>query len=321
MARLDLARSPNSMELIRGLHNLRPRHRGCVATIGAFDGVHHGHQAVLKHVLEKARALELPSAVVVFEPLPREYLAPREAPPRLMSFREKLEAFAAIGVDRVLRVRFDEALRSMSALDFVQRVFVDGLGVRHVVMGDDLRFGKDREGGFELMQEQGRLHGFDAMPTETQDLAGERVSSTRIRQALAEADFALAEQMLGRPYSMSGKVVYGDQRGRTLGVPTANLELHRLQAPLSGVYVVEVAGATAELQPGVANVGVRPTIGEQFRANLEVNLLDFEGELYGRRLTVTFRGKIREELKFDSLDALKTQIYRDIAEGRQFFQL
>ncbi len=321
MAALDLARSPDSMELIRGLHNLRPRHRGCVATIGAFDGVHHGHRAVLQHVLEQAETLALPSAVVVFEPLPREYLAPREAPPRLMSFREKLEAFAAIGIDRVLRVRFDEALRTMAAVEFVRRIFVDGLGVRYVVMGDDLRFGRDREGGFELMQVQGREHGFEVMHTDTLDVGGERVSSTRIREALSSADFALAEELLGRPYSMSGKVVYGDQRGRTIGVPTANLELHRLRAPLSGVYVVEVAGASARPEPGVANVGVRPTIGEAFRANLEVNLLDWEGDLYGRRLVVTFREKIRDEMKFDSLDALKTQIHKDIAHGRQFFQL
>ncbi|MDJ0878894.1 MAG: bifunctional riboflavin kinase/FAD synthetase [Halieaceae bacterium] len=321
MARLDLARSPDSMELIRGLHNLRPRHRGCVATIGAFDGVHHGHRAVLRHVLEKAETLGVPSVVVVFEPLPREYLAPREAPPRIMSFREKLEAFAAIGIDRVLRVRFDEALRSMSAVDFVRRVFVDGLGVRYVVMGDDLRFGRGREGGYELMQAEGQEHGFEVMPTETLDVQGDRVSSTRIREALTAADFELAEQLLGRPYSMSGKVVYGDQRGRTIGVPTANLELHRLRAPLTGVYVVEVAGASERAEPGVANVGVRPTIGAEFRANLEVNLLDFAGDLYGRRLEVTFREKIRDEMKFDSLEELKTQIHKDIAYGRQFFQL
>jgi riboflavin kinase/FMN adenylyltransferase len=309
------------MELIRGLHNLRPRHRGCVATIGAFDGVHHGHQAVLRHVLGKARALELPSVVIVFEPLPREYLAPLEAPPRLMSFREKLEALAALRVDRVLRIRFDEALRTMSAVEFVHRVFVEGLGVHYVVMGDDLRFGHEREGGFELMQEQGRIHGFECMHTETLDLGGDRVSSTRIRQALADADFALAETLLGRPYTMAGKVVYGEQRGRTLDAPTANLQLHRLRAPLSGVYAVEVAGASARLEPGVANVGVRPTIGDEFRANLEVHLLDFNGQLYGKRLQVMFRGKIREERRFDSIDALQTQIHKDIAFGRQFFEL
>ena len=314
------------MELIRGLHNLRDRHRGCVATIGAFDGVHHGHHAVLEHLLAKARELALPSTVIVFEPLPREYLAPAAAPARLMSFREKFVAMSALGVDRILRVRFDDELRTMSALAFIQRIFVEGLGASYVVLGDDLRFGHDREGDFALMQAEGEKHGFDCAPTPTLDMAGERVSSTRIREALAAADFALAEALLGRPYSISGKVVYGDQRGRTLNAPTANLLLHRLRAPLSGVYVVECAveGAVAgeeQWRPGVANIGVRPTIGDQFRASLEVHLLDFTGGLYGKRLTVRFCEKIRDEMKFDSIDTLSHQIHRDIATGREFFGL
>ena len=309
------------MELIRGLHNLRPRHRGCVATIGAFDGVHEGHRAVLRQVLDKARELELPSVVILFEPLPREFLAPDKAPARLMSFREKYEAMEALGVDRVLRIRFNEALRTMSALEFIERIFVEGLGARCVILGDDLRFGRGREGGFEMMREQGEIHGFECLHTDTLDLEGERVSSTRIRQALADADFGLAEQLLGRPYSIAGKVVYGEQRGRELGGPTANLQLHRLEAPLSGVYAVEVAGAGDRVYPGVANVGFRPTVGEQLRASLEVHLLDFEGHLYGRRLVVTFREKIREEAKFESLDALQEQIQKDIAFGRDYFDL
>ena len=309
------------MELIRGLHNLRPRHRGCVATIGAFDGVHRGHRLVLQQLLDKAGELGLPSVVILFEPLPREYLFPGEAPARLMSFREKFEALASLGVDRVLRVRFDEALRTMSALAFIERIFVDGLGARGVIVGDDLRFGHDREGDFALMQQQGRVHGFDCVQTDTLDLEGERVSSTRIRQALAAADFALAERLLGRHFAISGKVIYGDQRGRTLGVPTANLRLHRLEAPLSGVYTAEVEGAAESPLPGVANVGFRPSVGEQPRASLEVHLLDFDGHLYGKRLLVRFREKIREEAKFDSLEALQEQIQKDIAFGREYFKL
>lgn len=309
------------MELIRGLHNLRPRHRGCVATIGAFDGVHRGHRLVLQQLLDKASEMALPAAVILFEPLPREYLSPGDAPARLMSFREKFEALAGLGVDRVLRVRFDEALRTMSALAFIERIFVNGLGARCVIVGDDLRFGHDREGDFELMRQQGEQHGFDCVQTATLDLEGERVSSTRIRQALADADFALTERLLGRPYSISGKVVYGDQRGRTLGVPTANLRLHRLEAPLSGVYTAEVYGAAEEPVPAVANVGFRPSVGEQPRASLEVHLLDFDGHLYGKRLRVSFREKIREEAKFDSLDALQEQIQKDIAFGRDYFKL
>ena len=309
------------MELIRGLHNLRPRHSGCVTTIGAFDGVHHGHRAVLGHLLEKAAELELPSVVILFEPLPREFFAPREAPSRLMSFREKFRALEELGVDRVLRVRFDDELRNMSALDFITRIFVDGLGARYIVVGDDLRFGHDREGDFALVQEQGERYGYETMHTATLGISGTRVSSTRIREALENADFAQAEELLGRPYSITGKVVYGDQRGRGLGAPTANMELHRLRAPLSGVYVVEVAGIADGALPGVANVGTRPTIGDSIRANLEVHVLDYDGQLYGKSLTVTFREKIRDEQKFESLDELQQQIHKDIAYGREFFKL
>ncbi len=308
------------MELIRGLHNLRPRHRGCVATIGAFDGVHNGHRAVLGHLLDKAAELQLPSVVILFEPLPREYFAPREAPSRLMSFREKLTALRELGADRVLRVRFDESLQSMSAQEFIDKIFVDGLGVRYIVVGDDLRFGRGREGDFDLMTEQGKRYGYETMHTATLGVSGTRVSSTRIRQALEAADFGLAEELLGRPYSMTGKVVYGDQRGRTLGVPTANLQLHRLRSPLAGVYVASVDLPGTSGLPAVANVGTRPTVGEGFRANLEVHLLDFEGLLYGKSLTVTFLEKLREEQKFDSLELLKEQIHKDIARGREFFE-
>jgi riboflavin kinase/FMN adenylyltransferase len=319
------------MELIRGLHNLRPRHCGCVTTIGAFDGVHNGHRAVLGHLLEKSVELDLPSVVILFEPLPREYFAPREAPARLMSFREKFRALAELGVDRVLRVRFDEELRTMSAMDFISRIFVEGLGARYIVVGDDLRFGHDREGDFAMMQEQGERLGYEAMHTATLGISGTRVSSTRIREALGNADFELAAKLLGRPYSITGKVVYGDQRGRSLGSPTANMELHRPRAPLSGVYVVEVGGAGdpaagvpaagVPALPGVANIGTRPTVGDGLKANLEVHLLDFDEQLYGKTLTVTFREKIRDEQKFESLEELKQQIHKDIARGREFFKL
>ncbi|MFV0275981.1 MAG: bifunctional riboflavin kinase/FAD synthetase [Parahaliea sp.] len=306
------------MELIRGLHNLRPRHCGCVATIGAFDGVHLGHQAVIRHVLAVARGRALPSMVVVFEPLPREYLAPLRAPARLMSFREKFRALQALGVERLLRIRFNERLRNQSAQDFLEEVLVAGLGVRHVVLGDDFRFGNDREGDLAFIRERGRRHGFDAEPTPTFTLAGGRVSSTRIRAALAAADFALAERLLSRPYGMSGKVVYGRQLGRELGFPTANLALHRLRSPLSGVYVVSVRGAGLEGAPGVANIGTRPTVNDSIRANLEVHLLDRRCDLYGRHIEVTFRHKLRDESKFDSVEQLREQIGRDTDRARQW---
>lgn len=304
------------MELIRGLHNMRPRHRGCVLTIGAFDGVHLGHQAVIGHLLEKSRELGVPSLVIVFEPLPREYFSPLEAPARIMSFREKFFAMRDLGVDRLLRVQFKESLRAMSAQQFLDDIFVAGLGVRYVVLGDDFRFGNDRQGDLEFIRQQGPRHGYEARPTPTFSIDGERVSSTRIREALAAADFAAAQRLLGRPYSISGKVVYGRQLGHSLGAPTANLQLDRLRAPLAGVYVVEVSGAGLAGAAGVANVGVRPTVDDSIRANLEVHLLDREVALYGQHIEVTFRHRLRAEQKFGSVDELRENIARDIGNAR-----
>ena len=308
------------MELIRGLHNLREHHRGCVATIGAFDGVHLGHQAVVRALIAKARAMDLPSTVIVFEPLPREFFAPKQAPARIQSFREKAASLEQLGVDRLLRVRFDRGFSRMTAEDFIQRIFVDGLGVQFLMVGDDLRFGNGREGDFRMLQDWGDRHGYTVERSETLEVEGERVSSTRIRGVLAEGDFALAERLLGRPYSITGKVIYGRQLGRQIGSPTANLELHRLRAPLSGVYVSEVSGVAAHLWPAVANVGTRPTVNDSIKANLEVHLLDFHGNLYGKTIEVQFRQAVRPEQKFDSLDALTAQISRDIATTRQFFE-
>jgi riboflavin kinase/FMN adenylyltransferase len=304
------------MELIRGLHNMRPRHRGCVLTIGAFDGVHLGHQAVIMHLLDKARELGVPSLVIVFEPLPREYFSPLEAPARIMSFREKFFAMRDLGVDRLLRVQFKESLRAMSAQQFLDDIFVAGLGVRYVVLGDDFRFGNDRQGDLEFIRQQGPRHGYEARPTPTFSIDGERVSSTRIREALEAADFAAAQRLLGRPYSISGKVVYGRQLGHTLGAPTANLQLDRLRAPLAGVYVVEVSGAGLAGAAGGAKVGVRPTVDDSIRANLEVHLLDREVALYGQHIEVTFRHRLRAEQKFGSVDELRENIARDIGNAR-----
>ena len=309
------------MELIRGLHNLRPRHRGCVATIGAFDGVHRGHQAVLRSLIEKGRELGLPTTVILFEPLPREFFSPLESPPRLMSFQEKVTALRDLGIDRVLRIRFDRKLSDVSADDFLKRVFVDGLGVRYVVVGDDIHFGKGRKGNFELLQSTGMRDHFEVAQTSSVVQDGERVSSTRIRAVLEHADFAEAEKLLGRPYSISGRVMVGQQLGRTIGVPTANLHLRRLRAPLAGVYAVEVVGAAKETLFGVANVGTRPTIGDLTKAILEVHIFNFSENLYHRNLKVIFRKKLRDEQKFPSLNALKEQIACDMQAGRSYFEL
>ena len=309
------------MELIRGLHNLRPRHRGCVATIGAFDGVHLGHQAVIRHLLKKSAQLGLPSVIMVFEPLPREYFSPVKAPARIMSFWEKFRALEKLGVDRLLRIGFNEQLRGMAAQQFVDDIFVAALGARYVVLGDDFRFGNDRQGDLKFLQQQGMRYDYKAVPTSTQSVDGERVSSTRIREALENADFPETERLLGRPYSISGKVIYGRQLGRTIGSPTANLQLRRLRAPLSGVYTVRVRGADLDAAIGVANVGVRPTIEGSIKANLEVHLLDREIELYGQHIEVTFCHKLRDEQKFGSVDELKENIARDIENTRAWFNL
>lgn len=308
------------MELIRGLHNIRAYHRGCVATIGAFDGVHRGHQAVLTKLKEQAAQMGLPSLVITLEPLPREYFAPAQAPARVMSFREKCIALADEGIDRVLRVHFDKELSMVTAEDFIEDIFYRRLGIKYMIVGDDLRFGHERRGDFQLLKRMGAEFGFEVSDTKTLEIDGDRVSSTRIREALENADFAQAEALLGRPYAITGKVIYGQQLGRTLGAPTANLQLHRIKAALSGVYAVEVLLGD-ETFPGVANVGTRPTIDKGLKAILEVHLLDFSRDIYGKTLQVVFRKKLRDEKKFASLDELKGAIHNDIETARAYFNL
>lgn len=304
------------MELIRGRHNLRPHHRGCAVTIGAFDGVHLGHQSVLTHLRQQAVSLEVPTTVVTFEPLPREYLRPLEAPPRITTLRDKWPLLAECGVDRVLCLPFNESLRQLSAREFVEEVFVSGLGVRYLAFGDDFRFGNRREGDLDYVRALADEFGYAVAPTPTLELGGDRVSSTRIRAALAEADFELAAQLLGRPFELAGRVLHGQKLGRQLDAPTANIALHRIRSPLQGVYAVRVCGGGLEEAPGVANVGVKPTIGESLEATLEVHVLEGSPDLYGERLTVRFRRKLRDEQKFPSLDALKAGIAADKANAR-----
>jgi riboflavin kinase/FMN adenylyltransferase len=308
------------MELIRGLHNIRARHSGCVATIGAFDGVHRGHQAVINKLKEKSAELNLPSLVIALEPLPREYFAPEQAPARLMSFREKTVALREQGIDRLLRIRFDQELSEVPAETFIEDIFHKQLGIKYMIVGDDLRFGHERRGDVDLLRRMGAELGFDVSDTDTLEIEGERASSTRIRTALENADFELAERLLGRPYTISGKVVYGKQLGRTLGAPTANLQLHRIKAALSGVYAVEVILGEGTFY-GVANVGTRPTIDHGLTAILEVHLLNFSQDIYGKTLEVVFRKKLRDEKKFESLDELKVAIHNDIATAQELFQL
>lgn len=306
------------MEFIRGLHNLRPEHRGSVATIGNFDGVHLGHQAVLGELAEKAAQLRLPTTAIVFEPQPQEYFAGDRAPARLMRLREKLQAFQRLAVDRVLCLYFNESLASMPAEDFIRRVLVEGLDIRYLAVGGDFRFGHRRAGDIDTLTRAGDRYGFQVATMHTVSIDAERVSSTRVRRALAAGDLATAEKLLGRPYRMSGRVVHGDKRGRELGVPTANIYLHRRNSPVHGVYAVEVFGVPGEPRPGAANVGTRPTVGGT-RTLLEVHVIDFDESLYGKHVRVDFLHKIRDEERFASLKILKEYIQRDIVQAREFF--
>ena len=307
-------------KIIRGFHNLSPSSEGCVATIGNFDGVHLGHQAVLSQLALKGDMLGLPATVITFEPQPTEFFLPAKAPPRLSRFREKVEALRSYSIEQLCVLRFNEVLAGMSANDFIQKLLVKGLNVRYLVVGDDFKFGKDRKGDFALLKKMGEEHNFQVVNMHTFAIAETRVSSTRIRQALTAGDLMLAQTLLGHPYKMSGRVAHGDKRGRTLGYPTANIHLHRAKVPLTGVYAVRLYGLEDEPMEGIANVGVRPTIGEG-NTLLEVHLFDFNKDIYGENVQVYFLHKVRDEKKFDGLPALVAQIERDCQSARNYFDV
>lgn len=305
------------MRVIRGLHNLTPAARGCVATIGNFDGVHRGHQAILEQCREHAAHLGVSSTVVVFEPQPREFFAGDQAPPRLTRLREKVRLLMDHGAQQVLCLPFNDALRSLTGCAFIEQVLIDGLGVQHLVVGDDFRFGCDRRGDFALLQEVGRQRGFGVEHTRTFKVADERVSSTRVRTLLASGNFRASAKMLGRPYSLEGRVVRDQQLGRTIGVPTANIPLLPQPLTLRGVFAVVMALPDGRHLAGVANLGFRPTTGAS-RPTLEVHLFDFDEDLYGLRCVVYPLAKLRGETRFEDLTALKAQISEDQARARAF---
>ncbi|MBL4798253.1 MAG: bifunctional riboflavin kinase/FAD synthetase [Oleispira sp.] len=327
------------MRLIRGLYNIPSDFSGCVATIGNFDGVHLGHQAILQQLKKQGEQHQLPTVVMMFEPQPREFFAPDQAPARLANMSEKLQDLASFGIDYILCLPFNQKLRSMSADQFIQTILLDGLQIRHLIIGDDFRFGCDRTGDYQLLQQAGNKAGFSVEDTKTFELDGERVSSTRVREYLSANDLAAANTLLGRPYRMSGRIGYGRQLGRTIGIPTANVILQRNKLPMTGVYAVKAieitvdachesqaldqAGNVKEWQ-GVANIGVKPTVAGTPEPSLEVHIFDFpssaeQGELYGKRLTIEFCQKIREEKKFNGLDELKAAIANDMKVAREFF--
>jgi riboflavin kinase/FMN adenylyltransferase len=292
----------------------------CLLTIGNFDGVHRGHRAMLDRLVAQGRERKLPCAVLTFEPHPREFFAPSAAPARLTRLREKLELIAESGVDRTHVLRFGAALAGLAAERFIEDVVVRGMGARRLLVGRDFRFGARRAGDFALLQGAGAKHGFDVEAMGDVADAGQRISSSGVREALAAGNLAGAARLLGRGYSMSGRVAHGAKLGRELGFPTANIVLRR-RPPLEGIYAVsaELEETRAVLR-GVASVGRRPTLRAGAAPLLEVHLFDWDAPLYGRHLRVTFLAKLRDEEKYDGLEALRAAIARDAAQARDYFR-
>lgn len=308
------------MQLIRGIKNIQLADRGCVLTIGNFDGVHLGHQRIIEALVAKAKALDSVATVMVFEPQPQEFFAKESAPARLTRLRDKYNLLAKLGVQRLLCVNFDDEFANQSAAYFIQQLLVEKLGIQHLIIGDDFRFGKNRKGDFTMLQEYGARCHFDVSDTASYKLLDCRISSTAIREALEQNELARAELMLGRPYAISGKVIHGEKNGRKFGFPTANVLLKRLVSPVAGVYAVKIHCVTNKTTHyGVANIGCRPTLNG-IRQQLEVHIFDFDQNLYGKQIEVTMLTKIRAEKKFSSIDALKEQITKDSEQARLYTQ-
>ncbi len=301
----------------------------CALTIGNFDGVHLGHQALLRRVVEDARRLGLPATVLTFEPHPREYFtqlaeargqSPGAHPVRISTLRDRLDMLARLGIDQVCLARFNSRMAQWPADDFVHRFLAEGLQARHIRIGTDFRFGARRAGDFAALREMGRQHGIEVEAMPTVEDAGVRISSSLVRDALTMADFAWAEKMLGRPYCLSGRVTHGRKLGNKLGFPTLNLRLPHGRPALQGVFVVQVHGLADRPLPGVANLGTRPAVEHQGSYLLETHLLDWQGNAYGRLVRVQFLHKLRDELHFPDLASLTRQIAADVDQARAHFQ-
>lgn len=288
-------------------------------TIGNFDGVHLGHRAMLRRLVEMAKQRSLTPCAVTFEPHPREFFAPDKAPARLSSLREKLQMLHECGIAHVHICTFNRTFSQLPAEFFIKRILVDGLQARYVLVGDDFRFGAKRAGDFALLQAQGSQHGFEVAAMDSVTLDELRISSTAVRAALAAGDLDLAARLLGRPYSISGRVVDGDKLGREIGFPTANIPLKHNRPPLTGIFVVEVRGLDTAPLPGVASLGVRPTVKDNGWPVLEVHLFDFDRSIYGYHVCVDFLAKLRDEEKYPDLPTLVSQIGRDVDNAKQYF--
>ncbi len=307
------------MKLIRGLYNLKRPLPACAATIGNFDGVHRGHQLVIGQLKRVAAAAGLPTVVIIFEPQPIEYFAPERAPKRLARFREKIAYLKGQKIDYLLCLHFNHELASQCAEDFVRSILLDRLNVRHLVIGDDFHFGKNRQGNFQFLQQNAERFGFTVDETETLMVDGERVSSTRIRHCIEQGDFAKAAELLGRPYSLSGRVAHGQKLGRQLGYPTINIKMGDKTLIVKGIFAVRVKGIDNLVLEGVASIGTRPTVNG-VDTILEVYILDFDRDVYGYSVEVEFLHKIRDEKKFDSLEELSVNIGRDTEQAIAFFR-
>ncbi len=303
------------MQFVRGIHNIQPEDHGCVLTIGNFDGVHKGHQRVISALVAKAKALNCVAAVLVFEPQPQELFAPDKAPARLCRLRDKYALLAELGVERLICVNFNTKFASQSAEQFIEHLLVEKLGIKHLIVGDDFHFGKNRKGNFTMLSQAGKSFGFDVTDTASCKMANCRVSSTAIRQALEQDNLVDVENMLGRPYSIIGKVFHGDKRGRQLGFPTANVLLKRRSSPLSGVFAVKVKTLKGTFN-GVANIGSRPTVNGD-RQQLEVHIFNFDDDLYSQCIEVIIKKKLRQVMKFENLTALTAQIKLDSEQAKQ----
>jgi len=304
------------MELVRGLHNVDRAARGCVLTIGAFDGIHCGHQEMIRVTRTIAAGQRLPAALLSFEPTPREFFAKATPPARLTRFREKYEALRHYGVERFVCLRFDSSLRSMSPDEFIGTVLVDGLGARHLVVGHDFKFARNMAGNVATLRAAGPAAGFAVTEVPPFEIDGERVSSSLVRAALDAGDMGRATRLLGRPYRMTGKVVEGAKLGRKLGFPTANLRPQRRATPLAGVFAIRVSGGGLQNAPGVASLGTRPAVNGT-ELLLEVHVFDFDGDLYRQTLHVDFIARLRDELGFPDMDRLVEQMKQDAARARE----
>ncbi|MCH4293313.1 bifunctional riboflavin kinase/FAD synthetase [Shewanella sp. 3B26] len=303
------------MELIRGIHNILPAHRGCVLTIGNFDGVHRGHAKVIASLVERAKHFGLPATLMTFEPQPQELFRGDDAPARLSLLRDKIVLLDELGIDRLLCVNFNRKFAAMDPEHFIEDLLVRKLGVRYLVVGDDFCFGKSRAGNFEMLKKAGERFGFAVVNTHSFMVGDLRVSSTAVREQLAKGNLEQARRLLGHPFTLCGRVAHGQKIGRTIGFPTANIALKRKVVPVRGVFAVKLWWDGSDIYEGVANVGFRPTVNGQV-CQLEVHLFDFEGDLYGKRVEVELVAKIRDEQPFESLDALKKQIWNDADRAR-----